>query len=154
MQAAGREGSGFRPVLRLFMTDSAPAPLEVVDILLQEGEDSRYIPVPQQGRRYRIEFGFATFSGGFISLCASNEIRTPDATIHEAPASSDSVVSPGAESATALLPVRNPSLRSLLQIGAPGLLRENLPVLMGSSMLGIPHSAFGKPATGRRLTAV
>ncbi len=83
-QAAGKNGSGFRSILRLFMLDSAPHDrgLSVADFPLAEGERSRYIPVPQQGRSYRLECGFATRSGSFFPLCSSNIVLTPDATVH------------------------------------------------------------------------
>jgi hypothetical protein len=71
-------------MLRLFMADSAPSDrgCKVADFPLEEGEGSRYIPVPAQGRSYRLESGFATRSGRFVSLCSSNEVLTPDTTIH------------------------------------------------------------------------
>ena len=82
--AAGKDGEGFSGMLRLFMADSAPSDrgCKVADFPLEEGEGSRYIPVPAQGRSYRLESGFATRSGRFVSLCSSNEVLTPDTTIH------------------------------------------------------------------------
>jgi hypothetical protein len=157
VKAADREGSGFQPVLRLFMMDStSPCPQEVLDILIQEGEDSRYVPVPQPGRRYRIEYGFATLSGGFIPLCSSSEIRTPEATIHEPPAPVESVIKPGTDSATPPQPLPGLLCGAIggffsagpSRVTEPGRLPKDLPLLAGSSMLGIPHSAFAKPATG------
>ena len=82
--AAGKDGEGFSGMLRLFMADSAPSDrgCKVADFPLEEGEGSRYIPVPAQGRSYRLESGFTTRSGRFVSLCSSNEVLTPDTTIH------------------------------------------------------------------------
>jgi hypothetical protein len=86
-ELAGKNGDGFNGVLRLFMVDSAPHDrgFKVADFPFKEGEESRYIPVPQQGRSYRLECGFATGSGRFIVLCSSNEVLTPDTTIHMKP---------------------------------------------------------------------
>jgi hypothetical protein len=110
--------------------------LEVADFLLEEGEDSRYIPVPQPGRPYRLECGIATRSGVFIAICASNEVRTPlaemRAAAHLPPAGQRTAAGlamqpglvPGDEGPMAPVPARSPGERTPLMGGAA----QGLPV--------------------------
>ena len=145
---AAKEGSGFRPVLRLFMVDSLPHDrgLAIADFLLEEGEDSRYIPVPEQGRHYRLEYGFAADSGSVY--CDMFIERTPDAGFkqHQAPVPPE----PGVEQRTAAkfdthpdtLPCKGVSPSSdnfrVLSCDSPA---DALTWLVGSSVQCIPSPA-------------
>jgi hypothetical protein len=56
----------------------------VGDIPVEKGVYSRYIRVPEPGRRYRLEYGITTETGRFVPLCASNPVDVPAARVQAA----------------------------------------------------------------------
>jgi hypothetical protein len=151
VETAGRDGRGFRPILRLFDAGSQPDDCgqAVADYPLEKGEDSRYIPVPQQGRPYRLECGIATRSGRFIALCASNEIRAPLAASHPATieTAGDRQAMSGAEPHPGFEPDRQtaPCAGHVPAVPAPFRSREEVTRLMGGGTPGghVPSSGDG-----------
>jgi hypothetical protein len=66
------------PLLRLYERDGSAHEKTIGDIPVEKEIRSGYFRVPEPGRRYRLEYGFAS-PDGFIPLCSSNEIAVPAA---------------------------------------------------------------------------
>jgi hypothetical protein len=55
----------------------------VDDVPVRKGVHSQYLSIPHGGRTYRVELGVRLKSGKFVAVCGSDEVRMPDARLHD-----------------------------------------------------------------------
>ena len=79
----GQQWYSAKPILRLMGVDSSEAPgvseSVIRDIPIHGGVNNWYIDVDDPPHSYRVDIGFLSAKGRFITLARSNVVRTPEA---------------------------------------------------------------------------